>query len=530
MTEGPVSASRSVPQVLQLRLGEGAPRLAPVAAGTAPPRIARVATQRSDRVAPQRIERAVPARPSRSPGPHTDAGERVSSRARLALATGSLAFVLGTVNVTVTNVAFPDIVRAFPGVSGAVTGWIVSGYALAFSSTIIAGGRLADRYGRLVVFRVGVLGLFVSSIVAGLAPGIELLLAARAVQGLCGALTVPSSLALVLPQFPAARQASVIGVWASAGMAASGLAPGMAAGILEIASWRWVYLAIAPIAALAFLGSLWFLSETAEPDRSRPLDLLGVAMGTAAVFGVVLATLQGREWGWGSAGTLSCFIGAAVLLPLFLWRSAGHDEPLFDPRLFRVRSFAVANVAVALAMIGAFTSWFLWPQYLVGVWGYSLWAVGLAFTPAPIISAVMAVLGGRWADKHGFRGMMALASAIATGGHLWLLFFLDENVRFWFAFFPATVCFGLGMGVLASHLNSAALVDIKPAALATANGVHQSLRYSVGGIGVAVAIAVLGGTHEVHLYNWLWLLLGGLQALCIPLMGLAYPRKRPAAA
>ena len=505
--------------------------MVPSAAG-APPRIDRVTSEPTDHVAPQRIDRAVPTGPSPAPGPHRSSGDAEAPRGRagLALATGSLAFVLGTVNVTVTNVAFPDIVRAFSGVSGAVTGWIVSGYALAFSSTIIAGGRLADRYGRLVVFRLGVLGLFVSSIVAGLAPGIELLLVARAVQGLCGALTVPSSLALVLPQFPAARQASVIGVWASAGMAASGIAPGMAAGILEIADWRWVYLAIAPIAALAFLGSLWFLHETAEPDRSRPLDLLGVAMGTAAVFLVVLATLQGRDWGWGSTGTLACFVGAAVLLPLFLWRSAGHDEPLFDPRLFRVRSFAVANVAVSLAMMGAFTSWFLWPQYLVGVWDYSLWAVGLAFTPAPIISAVMAVLGGRWADKHGFRGMMALASAIATGGHLWLLFFLDDNVRFWFAFFPATVCFGLGMGVLASHLNSAALVDIEPAALATANGVHQSLRYSVGGIGVAIAIAVLGGNHEVHLYNWLWLLLGGLQALCIPLMGFAYPRKRPAAA
>ncbi len=495
-----------------------------------------VGDRRAGDAAPPRIERIAPDRPTpiptptQRPGPRGRADQRASSRARLALATGSLAFVLGTVNVTVTNVAFPEIVRAFPGVSGAVTGWIVSGYALAFSSTIIVGGRLADRYGRLVVFRIGVLGLFVSSIAAGLAPGIELLLLARVVQGLCGALTVPSSLALVLPQFPAARQASVIGIWASAGMAASGLAPGMAAGILELANWRWVYLAIAPIAALAFLGSLWFLQETAKPDRSKPLDLVGVAMGTAAVFLVVLATLQGRHWGWGSPGTLACFVGAAALLPLFLRRSAGHDEPLFDPRLFRVRSFAVANMAVSLAMVGAFTSWFLWPQYLVGVWDYSLWAVGLAFTPAPIISAVMAVLGGRWADKHGFRGMMALASLTATGGHLWLLFFLDENVRFWFAFFPATVFFGLGMGLLASHLNSAALADIKPAAIATANGVHQSLRYSVGGIGVAVAIAVLGGTHEVHLYNWLWLLLGGLQALCIPLMGLAYPRKRLAAA
>ena len=521
MTEDAAPTTGNAPQVFRFRFADGAPR-----------RTSSVGSPHAGEAIRPRVERIAPARPTpaSSPQPETLSAERVLRRARLALATGSLAFVLGTVNVTVTNVAFPEIVRAFPGVSGAVTGWIVSGYALAFSSTIIVGGRLADRYGRLVVFRIGVLGLFVSSIAAGLAPGIELLLLARVVQGLCGALTVPSSLALVLPQFPAARQASVIGVWASAGMAASGLAPGMAAGILEIANWRWVYLTIAPIAALAFLGSLWFLQETAKPDRSRPLDLLGVAMGSVSVFLIVLATLQGRHWGWGSVNTLACFICAAVLLPLFLWRSARHDEPLFDPRLFRVRSFAVANLAVSLTMVGAFTSWFLWPQYLVGVWDYSLWAVGLAFTPAPIISAVMAVLGGRWADKHGFRGMMALASVIATGGHLWLLFFLDENVRFWFSFFPATVFFGLGMGVLASHLNSAALADIEPAAIATANGVHQSLRYSVGGIGVAVAIAVLGGAHEVHLYNWLWLLLGGLQALCLPLMGFAYPRKHPATA
>ena len=121
-----------------------------------------------------------------------------------------------------------------PGVSDAITGWIVSGYALAFASTIIVGGRLADRYGRLLVFRAGVLGLVVSSIIAGFAPDVGILLAARAIQGLCGALTVPSSLALVLPQFPAGRQASVIGIWAAAGMVASGIAPGLAAVILEI--------------------------------------------------------------------------------------------------------------------------------------------------------------------------------------------------------------------------------------------------------------------------------------------------------
>ena len=365
MTEVPASAPRSVPQVVHFRLAGGASRPAPAAVSPAPVRIGRATPAQSPQPAPPAVER-------RASGDV----EPPRRRAGLALATGSLAFVLGTVNVTVTNVAFPDIVRSFPGVSDAITGWIVSGYALAFASTIIVGGRLADRYGRLLIFRVGVLGLVVSSIVAGLAPGVGILLAARAIQGLCGALTVPSSLALVLPQFPAGRQASVIGIWAAAGMVASGLAPGLAAVILEISSWRGVYLAIVPIAALAFLGSLRFLYETAKRDLSTPLDLLGVFMGTVAVFLIVLGTLQGRHWGWSSTWTLACFGGGAILLPLFLLRSARHPEPLFDPRLFRIRSFAVANLAVALSMIGAFTSWFLWPLYLTNVWGYSLLGVG----------------------------------------------------------------------------------------------------------------------------------------------------------
>ena len=443
----------------------------------------------------------------------------------LALATGSLAFVLGTVNVTVSNVAFPEIVRSFPGVSNGMTGWIIAGYSLAFASTMLAGGRLADRYGRLTVFRVGLFGLLIGALGAGLAPSPLILVFARAIQGMFGALTVPSSLALVLPQFPQTKQASVIGIWAAAGMVASGLSPGFAALVLEVSSWRWVYLILVPIVALGLIGAKLYLEETAEAIADSPLDLLGVLMGSASVFLVVLGTLQGRSWGWLSPYTVACFAGTTLLLPLFLIRSSKHPEPLFDPGLFRIRSFTVSNVAVTFAMVGAFTSWFLWPLFLIEVWEYSKAKVGLAFTPSPVLSAVVAVLGGRWADRRGFRGIMALAALIATVGFLWLYFFLDEEVQFWFAFFPSSVMFGLGMGVLASQLNSAALRDIPPESTATANGIHQSLRYAVGGMGAATAITVLNGTHEVQRYSVMWLLLGILMFLAAPLMWFLYPKE-----
>ncbi|MBO65503.1 MAG: hypothetical protein CL509_04385 [Actinobacteria bacterium] len=443
----------------------------------------------------------------------------------LALATGSLAFVLGTVNVTVSNVAFPEIVRSFPGVSNGMTGWIIAGYSLAFASTMLAGGRLADRYGRLTVFRVGLFGLLIGALGAGLAPSPLILVFARAIQGMFGALTVPSSLALVLPQFPQTKQASVIGIWAAAGMVASGLSPGFAALVLEVSSWRWVYLILVPIVGLGLIGAKLYLEETAEAKADSPLDLLGVLMGSASVFLVVLGTLQGRSWGWLSPYTVACFAGTTLLLPLFLIRSSKHPEPLFDPGLFRIRSFTVSNVAVTFAMVGAFTSWFLWPLFLTEVWEYSKAKVGLAFTPSPVLSAVVAVLGGRWADRRGFRGIMALAALIATVGFLWLYFFLDEEVQFWFAFFPSSVMFGFGMGVLASQLNSAALRDIPPESTATANGIHQSLRYAVGGMGAATAITVLNGTHEVQRYSVMWLLLGILMFLVAPLMWFLYPKE-----
>ena len=179
-------------------------------------------------------------------------------------------------------------------------------------------------------------------------------------------------------------------------------------------------------------------------------------------------------------------------------------------------------------MLGAFTSWFLWPLFLTEVWAYSKTKVGLAFTPSPVLSAFVAVLGGRWADRHGFRGIMALASLVATAGFFWLYLFLDEDVEFWFAFFPASVMFGFGMGILASQLNSAALRDIPPESTATANGIHQSLRYAVGGMGVAVAITILNGQHDIARYDLMWLLLGVSMLIVAPLMWFLYPRKQSA--
>lgn len=447
----------------------------------------------------------------------------VDRAAWLALATGSLAFVVGTVNVTVTNVGYNDILESFPGADRSLTGWVLTGYSLAFASTMLAAGRLADRYGRLTVFRLGLIGLVIASLAAGLAPSVLLLVIARGVQGICGALAVPASLGLVLPRFPPEKHASVIGIWASVGMVAAGLAPVLAATALTLASWRWMYLSLLPVTLLGLIGAHLFMKETVTHRSTARLDILGMLMGSASVFLIVFATLRGPASGWDGPVVIGSFVVAVLLLPIFLLRSAKHPEPLFDPRLFRVRSFAVSNLAVGLSMVGAFTSWVLWPIFLINVWGYTIWQVGLAFLVSPIISGLVAIVGGRWADQNGFRGIMAAAATTAAAGHAWAYLFLDERVRFWFAFFPITVMFGLGMGVLASLLNAAALRDIDAGAIATANGVHQALRYAIGGMGTALALAILNGTHEIARYDAIWLMLGIAQISVVPLMLFVYP-------
>ncbi len=286
------------------------------------------------------------------------------------------------------------------------------------------------------------------------------------------------------------------------------------------------FMELVPITLAGLLGARLFMTETAKIDRSRPLDLLGVVMGSSIVFFVVYATLSGPGLGWAHPTVPAAFALAIALVPLFLWRSYRHPEPLFDPRLFRVRSFAVSNLAVSLSMVGAFTSWVLWPIFLINVWDYSVWGVGLAFLISPIVSGLVAILGGRWADRYGFRGIMAMAALVATAGHVWALVFLGEDVRFWFSFFPVSVLFGFGMGILASLLNAAALRDIETNAIATANGVHQALRYAVGGMGTALALAVLNGSHDIWRYDVMWLILGAAQVLVVPLMIFGYPVHR----
>lgn len=424
--------------------------------------------------------------------------EAVPARAWWALATAASAFMLTSINVTGTNIAFPSIEAEFSDTARSTLAWALSGYGIVLASFMVLGGRIADRTGRRRVFFIG-LGVFlVGSLGCAAAPAAWAFIAGRVVQGLGGALLVPSSLAMVLPLFPASRRTSAVATWAASGSVGAAIAPSLSAFVVDLTSWRFVYLLAVPvIVAVAFAGPR-LLAESSDPSSTGTrLDLLGVPVGTAAIGLLALSIIQGPSWGWLGAGTLAALGGAAVLFPLFIVRSLRHPAPLLDLRMFKVRTVWSANLAnVFMSMMGL-SIWLVWPLFLTQIWGYSLLEAGLAITPGPVCSAFVGVLAGRLADRHGPRVLIAVGSVFPILSMLWMVWRFGPEHHYFSVFLPATVLFSLGFGLTFSPLNGAALRGVEPAVFGQVNAAFNTVRNLGGALGVAIVVALLGNARPI---------------------------------
>jgi len=249
---------------------------------------------------------------------------------------------------------------------------------------------LADRIGRRKVFFAGVVIFTVSSALAGTAPTAGLLIGARVIQAVGAAALLPSSLALVLGEFPREKRATAVGIWGAVGALAAATGPTLGALIIDAASWRLAFFVNLPIGALTiFLGSR-LLRESKDPDAAQRQDLLGIPLLIAGVGALALGIVQSDEWGWGGTRTLAAFAASAVILPLFILRSATYHSPALDLTLFRNRNFRMANLATASFGI-AFAAMFLGTVlFLTNVWQYSILQAGLLIAPGPFIAGVVA--------------------------------------------------------------------------------------------------------------------------------------------
>jgi EmrB/QacA subfamily drug resistance transporter len=431
------------------------------------------------------------------------------------LAVVSIAVFVVGLDLFIVNIAFPQIEHAFAGTSVASLAWVLNAYAIVLAALMVPAGRLADRAGRRRAFLAGLAVFGAGSALCGAASSVGMLIAARAVQAVGAALLLPTSLALLLPEFAPAERPAAIGIWAAVGGIAAALGPPIG-GLLVGASWRLVFYVNVPV-TLAALAVAWrLLSESRDESQLRP-DLPGALLLTAAVALIALGLVKAPDWGWGDARTLGSLLAGAFGIGAFWIRCQVHPSPVLDPALLKVRSFASANLA-ALVFSASFAAMLLAAVlFMTGVWHYSTLTAGFALSPGPLMAALFAPPAGRLAGRVGPARLGALGIAIFAAGCGWWLWRVGPAPDYAGQMLPGLLVTGIGVGLTLPSLASAAAASLPPARFATGSAVFTMSRQLGFVLGVSILIAILGSTSNpdpIHRFDhaWLFMVIAGALA------------------
>jgi EmrB/QacA subfamily drug resistance transporter len=418
--------------------------------------------------------------------------EAVPPRAWRVLAVTSLGVFIVLLDTTIINIAFPAITAAFPGANRAALSWVLNAYAIVFAALLITAGRTADLLGRRRVFLAGLAIFAATSAACGLAPTLPALVAGRALQAVGAALLVPTSLALLLAEFPRSRRSMAVGLWGAVGAVAAASGPLLGALLVETVGWRWIFLANLPVCALA-IGTGWrLLRESTDPQARGLPDLLGVTLVVAATALAALGIVQGPDWGWTSPAVAASLLGAVVLAALFLLRTRRTARPVLDLALFRVRSFGVANLATLLFSTAFFAIGLGNVLFLTGPWQWSVLGAAVGILPAPLTVALVAGGAGRLADRLGHAIVIVPGALVFAAGQLWFATQVGPTPAYLRQWLPGLLLGGLGIGLALPTLGSAAAVRLPAAHFAVGSAVNATARQLGAVLGVSMLVAILG--------------------------------------
>jgi EmrB/QacA subfamily drug resistance transporter len=412
---------------------------------------------------------------------------------------------MSSLDLFIVNIAFPSIGRHFHGASLASMSWILSGYAIVFAALLVPAGRWADAFGRKRAFLLG-LGIFVfASAGCAVAPTVALLIAARLVQAAGGALMLPTSLGLMLPEFGAHERHTAIGVWAATGGIAAAAGPPLG-GLLVQLDWRWVFLVNVPVGLAGLLFGARTLSEHREVDGGRP-DLLGAGALILAIGALVVAIVKGQEWGWGSTRTLVLLAAPAFLLPAIWWRSERHIAPIVEPAMLRVRTFGLA-VGASVLFFGGFGAMLLaGVLFLTTVWHESVLSAGLMLFPGPATAALFSVPSARLGARVGYRIPGIAGALLFAAGSLFYITQTGDRPAYLTEYLPGMAITGAGVGLVIPTLTGAGASSLAPERFATGAAVLTMGRQIGAALGVAVLVAVLGTTARTAAdFHTAWLI------------------------
>src|SRR4051795_9841943 len=408
----------------------------------------------------------------------------------------SAAVFMASLDLFIVNIAFPAIERDFGGTSLASLSWVLNAYAIVFAALLVPAGRTADRLGRKRSFIAGLTPFTVASALCAAAPNVELLVAARVLQAVGAASVFPTSLALLLPEFPPAERRKAVSIWAALGAVAAAAGPPIG-GLLVQAGWQLVFLVNVPIGLVLLFFAARILREEREPAGTPRPDLVGAALLTAAIGSLAFGIVKSSEWGWGATQTIALLAASALLLAAFWLRSSRHAAPIVEPALLRNRSFALANTG-ALFFFMAFGAMLLASVlFLPQVWHESVIRAGLQIAPGPAMAAIFAVPGALLAGRVGERVTGALGALLFAAGGAWWVSRVGATPDYAGSFLPGMVIGGAGVGLVIPSLTSAATSALPPHRFATGSAVLAMSRQIGVALGVAVLVALVGTSDAI---------------------------------
>jgi len=422
-----------------------------------------------------------------------------TARGRWVVAATVLGSGMAALDATVVGIALPAIGRDFHA-SVASLQWVVDAYTLTLAGLLLLGGTLGDSYGRRKLFGIGTVWFAVASLLCGLAPNVAVLIAARALQGVGGALLTPGSLAILQASFAEEDRAAAIGAWSGLGGVATAIGPFVGGWLISAVSWRLVFFINLPLAVLVVAIAVRHVPETKAPGPVPKLDVRGAACISGALAGITYGLIAASSYGWGSVPVLVPLVVGVVLLGLFILVEATEPQPMLPLEVFRSRQFTAANAVtfVVYAALGGLL--FLVPVVLQVVHGYSPVEAGVSLLPVTFIMLLLSSRSGALAARIGPRLQMSVGPLVLAVS-LALFTRVAASGDYLTAVLPAVLMFGFGVAIMVAPLTATALSSAPADHAGIASAVNNDVARVGGLIAVAVLPALAGITGESYLHK-----------------------------
>jgi len=390
---------------------------------------------------------------------------------------------------TIVNVAFPNIAARFSSSDLPTLSWVLNGYNVVIAALLMPAGRAADRLGCRRSFVAGLATFTLASTACGVAGSAAVLIGARLVQAVGAAILIPTSLALLMPMFPMARRLVAITIWGAAAALAAGIGPGLGGLLAEHWTWRAVFLVNLPI-GLAAVWAARHLAEQRERGGPRP-DVAGAVLLGASLGLLALGLVKGPDWHWTSAATVGSLAAGALLAVAVAVRSAHHAAPVVALDLLRSRNAVGGNIGTMLFSVTFYAVILNNILFLTSHWHWSLLTAGLATTPPPLATAVVARPASRLAERFGDRAVVIAGCLVYSCGTVLLFWGGSQDPDFLTHWLPAAAVMGTGAGLVWPVLGAVALAGVEPARLATASAANAAFRQLGAVLGTALAVSII---------------------------------------